>query len=633
MPAFNVDNLTKDLLSPQENSELAASLFLYQLALKDKESGGELFGPNLCIQYSSGTSNDDPSQNFKLVTKNGIYATGSSKVDLNTKDFKRLKSITQLMNKYFNAIDAGPKLVTTGFTDGQRFIGSSDTSKANSRLGKDRAQNLARALGFSSFEHNSFISEHGQTLPSEKRDCPSRRATTLSFDATPKIQFGNKGTYTPSFEMIKDHKAIKKHAMFSALEKLGENDNDIEKTLESLPEGCNNPSTRKVLEGVKNVVFVKKTDYKIFSKRLDLVFPGNWESIKDNEGLKDLKYYLSNSKRREELGSIKKLLNKWPAEKAAQLSTVLVKLKEFEKKEGYESTVRIRRALVKSTISQSNHAYDCFDVKSYYEKSSNKPKPQDVSNFIKNGKLTISFTKDDFEGHGNHLHCNQCKSGMSLDSNGKVLRNVRTGEAFTKRAINQSFNPSEHRDALKTIKLASFNNFDSMASHKSMKVVVIRNCEDESTVDPFASGHEVLTINSVPFKKEISVPEGQKVCVVNMPVINTCTIEPQGEIDLTQKKPKRTAHYYDLDGRELSTPLLGTSLKALDYINEIVNSESFQCHSSGKALTKSASKLDAQSIINSISCENKEILVPNESNYANELECPDYFNGNEVTNN
>jgi hypothetical protein len=635
MPTLNNDNLTKNLLPPNENSELAASLFLYQLALKDKAAGGELFGPNICIKYKSGGVEgdlEDPSQHFKLVSRNGVYASGSSKVDKNSEDFKRLSKITQTMNKYFKAIDSSPKVTSTGFTDGEAISGRSDTSKANSELGLRRAGNLASALGLSNVNSKNYISENGQKFSGEKSRCESRRVTTLSFQATPKIHFGSKGAYTPSFKMIKDHKVIKKHAMFSALSMLGEHNNNINEVLKALPAGCNNSSTRKILKSVKKSVYLNKNSYKYFSNILNRIYPGKWDDKRDNAAASNLKYYLSDKKKWNRIGSIGRLYREWGADKQAGLSEVLAKVRKYEIDNGYRNRT-VKMSYIKSSgdpsdIPQSNHSYDCFDVKDYYKTKDHKPEAQDVSNFVRDGKLEISFTKDDFSGHGNHLRCNQCKSGMSLGEDGEILRNIRTSKVFTDKSKIQKYNPSLHADASKTIKLASLNNFNSMASHKSMKVVVIKNCEDKSRVDVFSPEHEILTINSLPFKKTINVADGANVCVVNMPVINTCTIEPKGQIASNNKPLKKTAHYYNLDGKELSSPILGSNLSTLEYINQIVNSESFTCHNPGevaKTPSEKTPQLDANEVINSISCDNKGIVAPAEDNNATEDECPEYF--------
>jgi outer membrane protein OmpA-like peptidoglycan-associated protein len=621
MPQMNQENLSKKLLPPKENSELAASLFLYQLALKDKEMNGELFGNNLCIDYKTGSNPSDPSQHFKLVSRNGVFDSGSSKVDTQSKDFQRLNKVYSKMKKYFDAIDAGPKVTATGFTDGERIAGSNDSADSNKRLGRRRAQNIAKALGIDSVNAKSYITNNSKSKVGEASRCGNRRVTTVSFEATPKVHFGSKGKYTPSFEMIKDHERIKSYAMLSAIEMLSKHDGDIKKVIESMPKECNNYFTANVLKKSQESLGIN-LDPKDFGKRLNRAFPGSHKDIDSSSPvLKHLKYLLHDGyafKRQLTMTSLRGYINshkKIPSQKA-EFYKILLKINENEISIGRRPTLKMKpSALAASSIPQSNHPYDCFDVKNYYKEDENKPSAQDVSSFVKNGKLEISFTKDDFESHGNHLHCGQCGSGMSIGGDGTVVRKVRTSKEFTGKA-GQGFNEKEHVRASNTIKLASLNNFNSMASHKSMKVVVINNCDDPSEVDVFSADNTILTINSVPFSKTIDVPSGSKICVVNMPVINTCTIEPKGQIKTNQKNTKKLAHYYSLDGKEMTSTILKSNLSVLDTVNEIVNSEGFSCTGFKVPAVQSA-----QEVMDSISCKNKDIIPPADSNKADDKEC------------
>ena len=214
---LNLDHLSTTKLPPSENSELAANIFLLQLALKNKSENDELLGEGICIDYSKPNSADKDStaQNFKIVTSNGVYASGSSRVDRNSPEFKKLKNLTGEMKKYFDTIGAGPRARTVGFTDGQHISGSSDQAAANKKLGQRRAVNIANALGIENFEADSFVSENGYELPQDQRECSKRRVTTIEFDAKPKLSFGQEHSYTPRFKMIKDHKAT-----FNAVEHL-----------------------------------------------------------------------------------------------------------------------------------------------------------------------------------------------------------------------------------------------------------------------------------------------------------------------------------------------------------------------------------------------------------------------------
>lgn len=618
MPTLNLDNLTQEKLNPKDNSNLAASLFLYQLALKDREQGGKLFGDNICIQYTKGISDKDPSQNFKLVSADGVFKTNSSKIDSNNEDIERLKKIYGIMRKYFDAIGANPKVLSTGFTDGEG--GDSD---ANRKLGLRRAQSISQALGINRSAHNNYTTENSRVKSGEASRCKSRRVTTVEFDATPKVNQSFSGSYTPEFTMIKDHKKIKKYAMFSALELLAKHNNNIDEVLKSMPSNCNTPSTKKVLKQVNGKAYIsdyyRRGNFSKFKKRFEYVFKSKDANIPDQKSFNQIKYmFFKQNYSLTPSGVMQKVYKNKDPKMVTALNNIISNIKKYEASVGSSSSMIKMRALPNSPnqIVQSNHEYDCFDVKGYYKNKHNRPATEDVSSYIKNGKLHISFTRDDFNGHGNDLRCNQCKSGMSLGNHGHISHDIRTGKKFTDKSKVQKFNITEHNDASSSIKLASLNNFNSMASHKSMKVVVIKNCEDPSSVDPFASDNIILTINSLPFKKAIDILPGSKVCVVNMPVVNTCTVEPNGDIKTKDKPAKKYLHYYSLEGKEITLQLTKENLKSLDYLEEVVNSPQFDCTGLNKP-----KNLKADEIINQLSCDSKGITPPNESNFATEKEC------------
>ncbi len=636
---LNLDHLSTTKLPPSENSELAANIFLLQLALKNKSENDELLGEGICIDYSKPNSADKDStaQNFKIVTSNGVYASGSSRVDRNSPEFKKLKNLTGEMKKYFDTIGAGPRARTVGFTDGQHISGSSDQAAANKKLGQRRAVNIANALGIENFEADSFVSENGYELPQDQRECSKRRVTTIEFDAKPKLSFGQEHSYTPRFKMIKDHKAIKKYAMRSALKVFAENGFDLNKTLEALPKGCNNGSTKKVLEHVQksshNLIskFKDKNDIKKYLKVIDLT-SAKLGIESNSKWLTHLKLKISQKVRfsgQSNTMNYKDTLDSLEREDKAAATKFLLHMNRSSR-----LPLTYATSIPKGNISQSNHIFDCFDVKDYFKDNEVRRRTKggntvsavkDISHLVKNSQIKISFSEHDFKGQGNHLHCNQCKSGMRLTEDGKIVKHIRTSKEFTNKTKSKYYSSSEHADASRTIKLSDsavknpLDNFSSMASHKSLKVLVIKNCDKVKNNNIFASDldSEVVTINSLPFNQKIDVKEGQKICVVNMPVINTCTIEPEGTIKTQPKSPVKSLHYYKLNG-EAQKVFFKHNANILANVFRDLNDDIKSC-TDFKFLEQKANDL-----IKGLGCKERGIEPPVESDNATSGECPQY---------
>jgi hypothetical protein len=259
--AFTPQEVKSLGLNPDSDNQLALYTYLYEIGLKNKMSGGEFLGSGTCIDYKKNGPNS-----FQLVIgmKDAPFATGSHKLETNKDEYKKMKELMDMTDKFFgqarnkngDITPFKPKLEIEGYADPQhnklnfspnqrkalsasnKLVVKTNSQKNNFILADLRIDEVKKTFfkGYSS-ESKPFISadlDRLESAPENPEDykCDKRRGIVLKFDVDPSISFeGSPSTYSLGFKTSKGLNQ-KKMILSSVL------DASDKKSLDDLPKVC-----------------------------------------------------------------------------------------------------------------------------------------------------------------------------------------------------------------------------------------------------------------------------------------------------------------------------------------------------------------------------------------------------------